>query len=132
MTSFWHLLSPFTHIDYIFRLFRKQKSCSALKILSNSIQHSVVWSRCQILKKWWRHFDTFCHLLLTLSTFSDFFVSKKVVQHKKSFPTVYDMPIFEEIENSNFWKSAILKFPPLWKMPKVWKVALNSFSLLGT
>ena len=41
-------------------------------------------------------------IFLTLSTFSAFTASKKVVRLEISFPTVYNMPMFEELENFPF------------------------------
>ena len=49
-------------------------------------------------------------LFLTLSTFSGSVVSKKVVQLEISFPTVYNMPMFEELEIFSF--SDFCKNPP--------------------
>ncbi len=115
-SSIWDvILTPIAFYSYITHYlvhFQSKKIVQHEKYFSRVSRDTlfpIVWSRYRIFQKWWRHFDTFCRLLLTLGTFSDFLVSKKVVQHEKPFPTIYNMAMFgdikdfKKIQNSPFW-----------------------------
>ena len=96
---FYRLLLSFTHFEYIFR------DSNQLKVIQDKIIFPTIYNMIGFVKKsffakiWWNDDVTFtdfyCHLL-TLGTFLEIFVSKKVVQNWIIFQMIYNMMGFRK------------------------------------
>ena len=110
-----HSFHLWSDVEYVFGLRHKQKSCLAWNFLSNGISHAYV----QRKKNENDDVIVFVHFL-TLSTFSGFVVSKKVVYYEISFPSACHMPMFRgKMKKMKMMTSSLISFVK-WRRVRFW------------